>query len=60
MPLPTPRRLKVAAYYKRLYPRLAITSLLTLRGDWLAAAGFLPGATATVEIHAGRLVITTS
>ena len=60
MPTATPRRLKVAAHYKRLHPRLAVTSLLTLRGDWLAAAGFLPGATASIEIQAGRLIITSN
>ncbi|TYZ12757.1 type I toxin-antitoxin system SymE family toxin [Hymenobacter lutimineralis] len=53
-----PRRLKVAPHYKRLHPTLAVTSSLRLQGDWLTAAGFAPGATALVQVEAGRLIIT--
>jgi hypothetical protein len=53
-----PRRLKVAKHYRQLHPRLSTTSKLTLQGDWLAAAGFAPGAIAQVEVQAGRLIIT--
>ena len=52
------RRLKVAKYYRRLHPVLSTTSLLVLRGNWLAQAGFVPGATAVVEVEPGRLIIT--
>lgn len=60
MPQQAPRRLKVARHYRSLHPRLSTTSKLTLQGDWLTAAGFPPGAIATVEVQAGRLVITPS
>ena len=53
-----PRRLQVATHYRSLHPRLSTTAKLTLSGDWLAAAGFPPGAVALVEVQAGRLVIT--
>ncbi|QKG55229.1 type I addiction module toxin, SymE family [Hymenobacter sp. BRD128] len=56
----TARRLKVAQHFRSLHPRLSTTSKLTLAGDWLAAAGFLPGAFAVVEVQAGRLIITTA
>ena len=52
------RRLKVAPHFKSLSPRLAITSRLMLQGDWLTAAGFPPGTVATIEVPAGRLIIT--
>ena len=58
MALSTPRRLKVALHYRRLHPDLSTTSLLVLRGNWLAEAGFVPGATVVVEVEAGRLIIT--
>ena len=58
MPSPTPRRLKVAKHYRSLHPCLSTTAKLILQGDWLAAAGFPPGATALVEVQAGRLTIT--
>ncbi|WP_262383905.1 type I toxin-antitoxin system SymE family toxin [Hymenobacter lutimineralis] len=58
MPATMPRRLKVAPHYKRLHPTLAVTSSLRLQGDWLTAAGFAPGATALVQVEAGRLIIT--
>jgi len=48
----------VALHYRRLHPALSTTSLLVLRGNWLAQAGFVPGATAVVEIEPGRLIIT--
>ncbi len=57
-----PRRLKVATHYRSLqrplWGSLSTTAKLTLAGDWLAAAGFAPGAVALVEVQYGRLVIT--
>ena len=54
------RRLKVACHFRQLHPHLSTTAKLTLQGDWLAAAGFPPGAVALVEVQAGRLTITPS
>ena len=52
------RRLKVAPLYRSCHPQQRITSQLRIQGNWLAAAGFPPGSIATVEVHAGRLIIT--
>lgn len=52
------RRLKVAMFYKSCHPNLKTAPELLLRGDWLAAAGFAPGAVAVVQVEAGRLIIT--
>lgn len=54
----TARRIKVATHFRSLHPQLSTTSKLTLSGNWLAAAGFAPGAIAQVEVQAGRLIIT--
>jgi hypothetical protein len=54
------RRIKLATHFRSLHPQLSTTSKLTLSGDWLAAAGFAPGAIAQVEVQAGRLIITTA
>lgn len=52
------RRLKVAPLYRSCHPQQRITSQLRMQGNWLAAAGFPPGSIATVEVQAGRLIIT--
>ncbi|MBD2768458.1 type I addiction module toxin, SymE family [Hymenobacter sp. BT664] len=52
------RRIKVTPHYRQLHPRVRITSKLMLQGNWLEAAGFAPGTIATIEVQAGRLVIT--
>jgi hypothetical protein len=52
------RRIKVAPHFAARRYDTRITSKLLLRGAWLEAAGFAHGAVATIEVQAGRLIIT--
>jgi len=52
------RQLKVTPHYRQLHPQQRITARLMLLGNWLADAGFTPGAVAVVQVEAGRLTIT--
>jgi hypothetical protein len=52
------RRIKVAAFYTSLSPKLKIISSLRLTGAWLYQAGFIPGDLVAVEVAPGRLIIT--
>jgi hypothetical protein len=52
------RKIKVAAFYTSLPPKLKITPSLRLTGEWLHKAGFAPGDLVAVEVALGRLVIT--
>ena len=56
------RKIKMSRHYKyrpeNPYSPSAINPKLVLSGDWLKKAGFNPGQSVTVEIHAEMLIIT--
>ena len=52
------RKIKVERRHRPRVYGYAATAKLMLSGHWLQAAGFPPGSIATVEVQAGRLVIT--
>jgi len=52
------RKIKVALHYRQLHPHTRTTAKLLLQGNWLEAAGFVPGTVAAIEVQAGRLIIT--
>jgi hypothetical protein len=53
------RRIKVAAFYSSLPPRLKVTPALYLRGEWLRQAGFKPGDIVEVDVALGCLIVKT-
>ena len=52
------RHIKIEHRHRARRWGFVATAKLMLSGHWLEAAGFAPGTVASVEVQAGRLIIT--